>query len=83
MRVAKACAQAASDALSGDALEIEGDMAAVAARMSPTVRIFMVVFLDGQKYQRPTVTLGWGVRPHKREKLGEPQIFLMCMRSAT
>jgi hypothetical protein len=53
----KARAQIFIAAVSGDALQIVGENAAMAAAASPKVRGFMVVFLDGQRYQRPTVRI--------------------------
>jgi hypothetical protein len=55
--VANARAQALRPTLSGDALQIAGVSAAIAAALSAMFRKFMAVFLDGQKYQRPVNTL--------------------------
>ncbi len=53
MLEANALAQAFADVLSGDALEMAGDNMATVTDASATLRKIMVVFLDGQKYQRP------------------------------
>jgi hypothetical protein len=53
MLEANALAQAFAEALSGEALETAGDRAATVTAARATFRRIMVVFLDGQKYQRP------------------------------
>ena len=42
--------------------------------------MFMVVFLDGQRYQHPTLTIDALQRPDKREKLPAALDSLMCSR---
>jgi hypothetical protein len=62
---AKALAQAFAEILSGDALETVGDKAAMVTAASAALRRIMVVFLEGQKYQRPARTLRSGAHPGK------------------
>ena len=63
--VAKAYAHASSAAASGKAFDTAGASAPIAKARSAIFLWFMVVFLDGQKYQRPSDTLGDTNGPHK------------------
>jgi hypothetical protein len=65
MLEANALAQAFADILSGDALDMAGDNVATVTAASATLRRIMVVFLDNQKYQRPTCTIRSGVHRGK------------------
>src|ERR1700675_1132140 len=59
---ANALAQAFAESLS-DALETVGDKAATVTAANAIFRRIMVVFLDGQKYQRPAGTIRSGGSP--------------------
>jgi hypothetical protein len=62
---ANALAQAFAETLSGDALEMVGDNVATVMAASATFRRIMVVFLKGQKYQRPACTIRSSIHPRK------------------
>jgi hypothetical protein len=62
---ANALAQAFAEILSGDALEMVGYDAAIVTAASAIFRRIMVVFLKGQKYQRPACTIRSGAHPGK------------------
>jgi hypothetical protein len=62
---ANALAQAFAEILSGDAFETVGDNVAIVTTASAIFRRFMVVFLEGQKYQRPACTIRSGAHPGK------------------
>src|SRR5271165_176553 len=80
---ANALAQAFAEALSGDALGMEGDNVATVTAASAIFRRIMVVFLKGQKYQRPASTIRSGVHPDKRENFALCTIFLMRETAVT
>src|SRR5882757_11267885 len=78
MLLAKALAHALTETFSGDALEMAGDRAAIVTTASAILRVIMVVFLEGQKYQRPRIKIRTGQRTDKREKFTSREVFLMC-----
>src|ERR1700733_3184169 len=74
---AKARAQAFNAVLSGVAFAITGARAAAAAATRANLTEFMVVFLDGQKYQHPTPNLINPQCSDKREILCDAEVSLM------
>jgi hypothetical protein len=60
-----------------------GDNVAIVTTASAIFRRFMVVFLKGQKYQRPKRTLRSGPHPGKREIFVLRGNFLMCETAVT
>jgi hypothetical protein len=83
MLPAKAFAHALADTLSEVALAMTGDSAASAAQVKTVLRINMVVFLDGRRYQRPTsVNIKIGHTRDKREIFSIQTDLLMYMSSA-
>jgi hypothetical protein len=80
---ANAVAQALAEAFSGDALETAGANAAIERAATTILRVFMVVFLKGQKYQRPTIKIGSHHLAGKREFFSLGAFLLMCAVAAT
>src|SRR5882757_7850208 len=79
---ANARAQAFSAVFSGDALEATGTSAAIEASRRANCRDFMVVFLDGQKYQHPAWTIDSTYGADKRENSSVIVISLTCVNFA-